>query len=275
MKKICIFLLLSYQLFICQNKRLIYEYKYVPDSTKKNTVKKEMMVLDLEKNQSIFYSQRKYISDSTLLTDSKKGKLTMPPQDLVFFYKIKKLKDSRIIYETSEFDIGKIAVEDDRIIKWNISDEKSKILGYPVQKATSNIFGRNWIAWFTTALPFSDGPYKFKGLPGLIVKISDSGHNHIFELVNIENIAAETPYPDIDQQKQKNLSLEAFRKYYRDYRNDPASGMRQQYIQGKIPDQTDTGGNFSTGLEIVRRVEKLLKERIKKDNNVIELDMIK
>ena len=46
-------------------------------------------------------------------------------------------------------------------------------------------------------------------------------------------------------------------------------------MQGKLPDQTDTSGNFRTGAEIVREVEALAKERIKKDNNIIEIDLLK
>ncbi|RXM57797.1 GLPGLI family protein [Chryseobacterium sp. CH1] len=37
---------------------------------------------------------------------------------------------------------------------------------YKSQKAETNYGGRNWIAWFTTELPFADGPLYFNGLFG-------------------------------------------------------------------------------------------------------------
>jgi GLPGLI family protein len=60
--------------------------------------------------------------------------------------------------------------------------EKQKIGSWEAQKATTEFAGRKWTAWFAEELPFNDGPYKFKGLPGLIVKISDETNSHSMEL---------------------------------------------------------------------------------------------
>lgn len=55
---------------------------------------------------------------------------------------------------------------------WTI-DEKStkKIAGYNCIKATSNFRGSDVTAYFTRELPYSVGPFKFFGLPGLILDI--------------------------------------------------------------------------------------------------------
>jgi GLPGLI family protein len=74
-------------------------------------------------------------------------------------------------------------ISDDKKIDWKIGTETQKIMNYTVQKATTNFGGRNWVAWFTTDLPFPDGPYKFHGLPGLIVKLEDSTGSHIMTMV--------------------------------------------------------------------------------------------
>jgi GLPGLI family protein len=43
-----------------------------------------------------------------------------------------------------------------------------------LQKAT-NFGGRLWIiAWFNLEIPINEGPYKFRGLSGLIFEIGDS-----------------------------------------------------------------------------------------------------
>ena len=70
-------------------------------------------------------------------------------------------------------------------LKWNILADFTSILGYDVQKATTEFGGRKWIAWFAKEIPIQSGPYKFFGLPGLILKIEDIHKNHIFELKGI------------------------------------------------------------------------------------------
>ena len=53
------------------------------------------------------------------------------------------------------------------------------------------MYGRKWTAWFTTEIPIQDGPYKFRGLPGLIVKIEDETKSHCFALNGIKNLTPE------------------------------------------------------------------------------------
>ncbi len=69
---------------------------------------------------------------------------------------------------------------DDKIaFKWRLTGEKKTFLGYNCQKGVADFRGRTYEAWFTTELPFRDGPYKFDGLPGLILDIQDQeGHYH-------------------------------------------------------------------------------------------------
>lgn len=58
--------------------------------------------------------------------------------------------------------------------KWNIHDETKKILSHTCKKATCRFRGRDYVAWYATDIPVSRGPYKFNGLPGLILEISDT-----------------------------------------------------------------------------------------------------
>ncbi|MGY0407967.1 MAG: GLPGLI family protein, partial [Polaribacter sp.] len=61
--------------------------------------------------------------------------------------------------------------------------------------ATSICKGRFYEAWFTEDVPIVDGPYKFTGLPGLIVNIYDTKKEYNFLLTGL--IAKKGDFPKI------------------------------------------------------------------------------
>ena len=73
------------------------------------------------------------------------------------------------------------------LMQWTLGSEKQSICGYQCQKATCHWRGRDYEAWFTSAIPMKSGPWKFGGLPGLIMKIYDTKHLYTWEAVSVEN----------------------------------------------------------------------------------------
>jgi len=71
-------------------------------------------------------------------------------------------------------------------LKWRITKEHQKIQDYSCTKAILNFRGRNYTVWFAESIPLSLGPWKFGGLPGLIIKISDSENKFVYELTGID-----------------------------------------------------------------------------------------
>ena len=69
---------------------------------------------------------------------------------------------------------------------WLITSEIDTIHNYVCQKAICDFGGRTWEAWFTLELPFCDGPYKFCGLPGLIVNVADAQNHYSWKFLSIE-----------------------------------------------------------------------------------------
>lgn len=69
---------------------------------------------------------------------------------------------------------------------WEIMEDTMRIEGYLAQKAVCQYGGRTWEAWFTEELPFNDGPYKFCGLPGLILNMIDAKRDYRFYFQSIE-----------------------------------------------------------------------------------------
>lgn len=67
-----------------------------------------------------------------------------------------------------------------------VLDETETVLGYECVKATCEFAGRSYSAWFTQELPLPFGPYKFGGLPGLILKIEDAEQQFVWEAIGFE-----------------------------------------------------------------------------------------
>jgi GLPGLI family protein len=57
-------------------------------------------------------------------------------------------------------------------MKWALNNDTAVILNEKCNSAKTYFRGRWYTAYYTTALPFSDGPWKFGGLPGLILKVA-------------------------------------------------------------------------------------------------------
>jgi GLPGLI family protein len=58
--------------------------------------------------------------------------------------------------------------------EWKIQADTMTVLGYKCMKATATFRGRTYDAWFTPFIPIRQGPWKFNGLPGLILKVADT-----------------------------------------------------------------------------------------------------
>ena len=75
--------------------------------------------------------------------------------------------------------------------QWQMGTETQTILGHRCQKATCHWRGRDFVAWFAPDIPVKAGPWKFGGLPGLILKLQDTAGVYRFEAVQISS----KPYP--------------------------------------------------------------------------------
>ena len=131
--------------------------------------------------------------------------------------------------------------------------------------------GRHWIAWFSTEIPIQDGPYKFRDLPGLIVKIEDKTGSHKMELKGIKNITGNVDI-NVFEVKEIAVNSKQFQKVLKEYENDPTKGIKQIQMGGTSIILT---GKDGTSTKIAKEQEERLKARIKKDNNRIELDIVK
>ncbi|WP_165851833.1 GLPGLI family protein [Chryseobacterium pennipullorum] len=87
-----------------------------------------------------------------------------------------------------QYKTAHLVITDPEVPKWSVQKEFLKINGMDCQKAVTRYKGREWEAWFSKDYPISDGPYKFNGLPGLVVRVKDRDDNHIFNMVQVKKV---------------------------------------------------------------------------------------
>lgn len=74
---------------------------------------------------------------------------------------------------------------------WTLMDGEKIILGYTCHKAYCKFKEKYYTAWYTNDIPISDGPWKFNGLPGLILQIESKDGTFVMTAekitINIKN----------------------------------------------------------------------------------------
>ncbi len=74
---------------------------------------------------------------------------------------------------------------------WELLDRDSVVCNYTCKKARTTFRGRTWTVWYTLDLPYSDGPWKLGGLPGLILKAEESEGDFAFVAYKIAQVQQE------------------------------------------------------------------------------------
>lgn len=168
-----------------------YDVVFLKDTSDVYSVKEEQMVLYIGEDQSIYKSlNRDNIERLKQETLKKNIAATKPGEILsVDFRKIPKtnikhevLKISDSIYLSDDILNHRFQFVAENYPKWTILNDKKVINGYECTNAVTEYNGRKYSAWFTQEIPFSEGPYTFKGLPGLIVTLQDQRKLFYFEL---------------------------------------------------------------------------------------------
>ena len=280
-KKVFVLLFLGMIVFLsAQNQRFMYEYKFVSDSTNRDDVKTELMNLDTTPKGSKFYSYTSYKSDSLMRVDLEKqlkanGSINIKTDQRkgVIRYTIAKNYTNGNIDFRTRIGMDAFRVAEERKMTWKILPDKQKIGNWETQKATTEFAGRKWTAWFCSDIPIQDGPYKFSGLPGLVVKLEDDTHSHLYNLIAIKNLGALEPEIYAFQiSKEIPLKSAEYKKLLLEHRKDPAKGLRQISMDnGVVLNMANSAEND----KFLKEREERLKTQIKKDNNLIEIDLLK
>lgn len=192
-------LLLSPLLFLAQRPasdslrgKFTYLLKSKPNKLFPERVNEEAFSLQIGMTDAYFVSEKRLIGDS-ILSAVVKLAVRQNPNNVVVDMRGKGLpqnysrfliiQNAHAVKYFLPLGMSVLYYTQTAIKNWKLEDETKTISGYPCRKATLAYKGRKWTAWYTTEIPLFFGPYKFGGLPGLIVKISDEAGDYDFELV--------------------------------------------------------------------------------------------
>lgn len=267
MKTLYVLLFCSVILTKSQTHRYIYELQYKPSTIDAN-YKKQFMVLDINPDEVKYYDYKFLEKDSLnqLYRSQDKTWTTQIPVTR------KKNSEKNVNYVLVGDDIYSYTTIDH--IHWNLVNETKKQESFKLQKATASYGGREWVAWFTKDIPFNQGPYKFQGLPGLIVEIKDTEDNFIFKLVKSVNLKSTYDTSNVLEVRYGDRPIPATEKGVAkkalEYFNNPLNDIRQEFVNNKISSFEYQGVKYKP--EELNKLVKDEQEFILKYYNPIELD---
>lgn len=263
--------------------RFFYELTFKPKKGI-DSLQKTVMILDVADKKSLYRDYLTVSQDSVLKIEVEKMQKAGVFKDLSksfqmpkFAYKITKEYPTMKVNFSERMLNSVFGYNEEPKFNWKISNDKQKIGEYEAQKATTEFGGRKWTAWFTESIPFPDGPYKFSGLPGLIVKIEDAEKNFSWVLT------ANKPLKEFEELSYSEklsaqfgarndvtiINRDKFESSFEEYKKDPFASIRAQITPEmkamKMP------GNDKTMGEMMNDQEKSIKDFYNASNNTVEI----
>lgn len=265
-----------------QRIEILYEIDFRPSvSSAERERELSILQIDTEKLTSTYKSFGNYQVDSINYVVANKpptetrnfvetlGKFT-PQKSSFGFTVIKNLKnfDLSLLQKVNYLSyklVSKFPYEN-----WRISNNlNKKISGYSTQAATIQFGGRDWVAYFTSEIPLSDGPYKFHGLPGVILELESADGDYVFKAISIKKLKAS---PFFSASNSINISEKQYEKLIENYKLNPAGQIKIRRKSSNMSSSVNFDGVKSDmdSDDLIRRIEKEFKDWAASHNNFIE-----
>ncbi len=170
--------------------------------------------IETENSEQFLYNHRMIASENISISgiiDSSEIKTKIRNRNKIYFDNNK----DEILLQSSIFNKDFYVKESNISSKMNwelINEEIKEILGYRCKSAKLKFRGRNYIAYYAEDILCNFGPFKFNGLPGLILEI----HSDDFRFHYIANrIKLKDDITQIDNpyKKVKNEDFISFKEY--------------------------------------------------------------
>lgn len=178
--------------------KISYKFSARIDSTIENSKREDLIILEFGKKYSKCFSFYRVLRESMLagqFSEQQKigaekfsinlGNFTKNGTTVKYF----RNSNSNIITLTDQLLMDSYLIKDTVLdMKWTLQMDTATFVGYFCNKATTTFRGRKYSAWYTTEIPMPYGPYKFGGLPGVILFLNEEKGNFEFQCISIETL---------------------------------------------------------------------------------------
>lgn len=228
-----------------------YQTTSVSDSLKPEKKADEAMMLKVGPKSSVYYSYAYFHTDSLLEADKASG----ASQEVINEH-LKQAGGGASLRVYKNYPEGKTTVldavgmsrfrceEQTERPQWTLLPDTMTFLSYTCNKAVCHFRGRDYEAWYTPEIPRSEGPWKLQGLPGLILKATDSRGHFTFVCSGIEK-AREGETIRFGGSDYEPVSRKDLRKIYERFAADPIGYIKETSPSVQITVKGEDGRPFT------------------------------
>jgi GLPGLI family protein len=219
-----------------QNKELFVEYNYTVKGYD-NDIKTFEVTTTKNNAISIFKTGLKVRNDEGY-------ELMYIPEDVIF----KNYKEQYLISQDKISGKDFYTKEPLNQMQWQLTGNTKTVLKYNCQEATTTFRGRDYVVYFTTELPFKAAPFKFYGLPGVMLQIITKDEQITIEATTLKvqqlTKLLTNPFKD-----KKTMSWEDFTTFYKKKTEDNQNKIKSEMLQS-ISEAKKTGHGKEAMLEM-------------------------
>ncbi|MBL4939384.1 MAG: GLPGLI family protein [Lutibacter sp.] len=95
--------------------------------------------------------------------------------------------------------------------EWVLEERSKTILNFKCNSAKMKFRNKEYVAYYTTEIPFNGGPWKYNGLPGLILELKSLDNKINFRALSIKRIK-QTDKKDFFIKKNELVEMGLFKK---------------------------------------------------------------
>lgn len=229
-----------------------------------------VMALDIDGKAVKFYDYEFVQQDSLRKATGKNLQFFSPTEQM-----LTRTLNSNTNQSYLPFQYGYYSVKTDDKINWKLSPETKKVENYTLQKAVADFGGRSWTAWFTTEIPFQEGPYKFRGLSGLIFEVFDYENIFHYTLMRSQKLPKTYDTSDFLETRYGKLAMPITLQQYHKLKLDYYNNIVQTLSDFKEKGNSIASGNGERELhskEDILAERKAIQKSIKKYYLPVEKD---
>lgn len=243
--------------------RAIYKMEEIKDSVN-SKYSSDIIRLDISPNKSFCYSEYTWFLDSIkqlpngnqiwdemfLAAFNKDGAKTRAYPHRRNTFEVIKDRASNLMTTYDYLDSQYFEYTDSiKELNWTITDSITTIGDYDCVYAVCDYHGRRWEAWFCPEIPWSDGPWKLCGLPGLIIKASDTNGLYKFELSGLSRLDQDLSMKTVPKNAQKIERKKFLENRYKYKKNNTLSKRINMELGLDLPSSTSGSTSYRIGLE--------------------------